>query len=47
MTKLLPRWIAATTVLLALAASAFADDYPSKPVRLIIPFAPGGSNDVV
>ena len=47
MTKLLPRWIAATTVLLALAASAFADDYPSKPVRLIIPFPPGGSNDVV
>jgi tripartite-type tricarboxylate transporter receptor subunit TctC len=34
-------------VLLALTASALAQDYPSKPVRLIIPFPPGGSNDVV
>src|SRR5262249_5869895 len=24
-----------------------ADDYPSRPIRLIIPFPPGGSNDVV
>jgi tripartite-type tricarboxylate transporter receptor subunit TctC len=28
-------------------ASAAADDYPSRPIRLIIPFPPGGSNDVV
>ena len=26
---------------------AVADDYPSRPIRLIIPFPPGGSNDVV
>ena len=31
----------------AFAAPAAADDYPSRSIRLIIPFAPGGSNDVV
>src|SRR4029078_2173632 len=35
-------------LLLALAAPAFAQtDYPNRPVRMIIPFPPGGSNDVV
>src|SRR5262249_587890 len=38
------------SILLALAgfpAPAAADDYRSRTIRLIIPFAPGGSNDVV
>jgi tripartite-type tricarboxylate transporter receptor subunit TctC len=34
-------------LLLALTTAAAAQDYPTKPVRLIIPFPPGGSNDVV
>ncbi|HSA89815.1 MAG TPA: tripartite tricarboxylate transporter substrate binding protein [Burkholderiales bacterium] len=35
-------------VLLALLSGlGFAQSYPAKPVRLIIPFPPGGSNDVV
>jgi tripartite-type tricarboxylate transporter receptor subunit TctC len=34
-------------LMLALTTIAAAQEYPTKPVRLIIPFPPGGSNDVV
>jgi len=37
----------AAGLLLALTTAAAAQDYPTKPVRFIIPFPPGGSNDVV
>ncbi len=33
--------------LLAFTAAAAAQDYPNRPVRLIIPFPPGGINDTV
>jgi tripartite-type tricarboxylate transporter receptor subunit TctC len=41
------RLVAACGALFALATVAAAQDYPTRPVRLIIPFPPGGSNDVV
>jgi tripartite-type tricarboxylate transporter receptor subunit TctC len=40
------RLVASALLLVALAAPAAAE-YPDHPVRLIIPFPPGGSNDVV
>jgi len=33
--------------LLALPAAAAAEDFPSKPIRLIVPFPAGGPNDII
>jgi tripartite-type tricarboxylate transporter receptor subunit TctC len=34
-------------VLVSSSASARADDYPSHPIKLIVPYAPGGGADAV
>lgn len=33
--------------LLSIAAIAHAQSYPSQPIKIIVPFAPGGSSDIV
>ena len=44
--KLMPAALAAAAVIAPLSA-AYADDYPSKPIKLIVPFSAGGGNDAI
>ena len=43
-----PKWMAAAFAACAIApAWGAADPWPARPVRFIIPFPPGGSNDII
>ena len=41
------RWLAALAVALAAATPSFAQDWPNRPIKMLVGFAPGGGTDVV
>jgi tripartite-type tricarboxylate transporter receptor subunit TctC len=47
MTRLCALLLRTACIVLALTATVAAQDYPTRPVRILVPFPPGGINDLV
>jgi tripartite-type tricarboxylate transporter receptor subunit TctC len=47
MNRIIGRMALAMAVLLSLATSPQAQDYPNRTVMIVVPYPPGGSNDVI
>ena len=47
MVRRLQALCAVSLLLLGTGATAFAQGYPAKPIRLVVPFPPGGPTDIV
>jgi tripartite-type tricarboxylate transporter receptor subunit TctC len=41
------RHVLSGLALAALTRSAWGQDYPQRPVRVIVPYAPGGASDIL
>ena len=39
--------LAAAAIASAIASLAHAADFPTKPIRIVVPYVPGGANDLI